>query len=76
MKQEEYRKPKAVKSSFGTEIKMWKCNECNKTFSSKLGFDRHTQHHTGSYAYFCGLCNRGFTQCSHYKSHMKRHEGR
>ena len=74
MKQQEHRSVKAVES-FGTEIKTWKCNQCNKTFSSKPGFDRHTLHHTGKYSYFCGLCRKGFTQCSHYKRHMKRHDG-
>ena len=74
MKKEGYRNPKPFDTNFGTEMKIWKCNQCDKTFTTKRGFDGHTQHHTGKYSYFCGLCRKGFSQMSHYKAHMKRHD--
>ena len=58
----------------GTEVKMFRCNECSKTFTSKKGLNGHIQHHTGKYSYFCGLCRKGFPQACDYKRHMKRHE--
>ena len=35
-----------AKNELCLEMKILKCKECDKTFSSKAGFERHTQHHT------------------------------
>ena len=59
-----------------TELKILKCSECDKTFSSKTGLDQHFQHHTGQYSYFCSQCNKGFSVACNYKEHMRGHEGR
>ena len=65
-----------VSSRFCSKGKYLKCNECNKTFNSKIGLDLHVQHHTGQYSYFCGQCRKGFVTLSNYKLHMRGHEGK
>ena len=39
-----------VSSRFCSKGKYLKCNECNKTFNSKIGLDLHARHHTGQYS--------------------------
>ena len=68
--------PHVKKNNLCTELKILKCNECNKTFTSKHGFNMHSQHHTGQYSFYCNICNRGFSSSSNYKLHMRGHEGR
>ena len=63
-------------NSLCTEVKILKCNECNKTFNTKAGFDRHRQHHTGKYSYFCSICRKGYNNGYNYKLHVRGHEGR
>ena len=71
--QEETGKSSGVKKS--TKMKL-ECKECHKTFSAARGLKLHVQHHTGQYSYFCGLCRKGFVVSSHYKEHMRGHEGK
>ena len=47
-----------------------------KSFQSKRSLNLHSQFHTGKFAHYCGQCRRGFSQRSHYKEHMRKHEGR
>ena len=80
----ESRKPKPsfnqaqsmTKSKFCKEMKILQCSECNKTFTSKSGFDKHVQHHTGQYSFFCSICRKGFNNGYNFKEHMRGHEGR
>ena len=65
-----------LEKDFGTQLKMWKCNECNKTFTSKSGFGMHIQHHTGKYSHFCSICRKGYNNGYHFKLHMRGHEGK
>ena len=55
---------------------MFRCEVCNKSFTSKVGFQLHSQRHTGQYSYFCGLCSKGFSAKGHYEDHKRAHEGR
>ena len=57
-------------------MKIFRCNECNKTLTSRRGFQQHIQHHTGQYSYFCKICRKSFNSSSHYKEHVMAHEGR
>ena len=51
------------------------CEKCNKSFVSKLGYDKHMNAHKGIYRYTCKTCNKGFTCTSNYKAHMATHTG-
>ena len=64
------------KSFYCTEVKILKCNECDKTFASKSGFDKHIQHHTGQYSYNCNVCQKGFNNKYNFDAHVMAHEGR
>ena len=57
-------------------MRILKCSECNKTFTSKAGLDKHFQHHTGQYSHFCSICRKGFNNTYNYKEHMRGHEGK
>ena len=65
-----------TKNDLCMELKVLKCKECNKTFTSKIGFERHSQHHTGRYSHFCSICRKGYNNGYNYKLHMRGHEGR
>ena len=65
-----------TKSKFCREMKILQCSECNKTFTTKLGFDKHVQHHTEQYSFFCSICRKGFNNGYNFKEHMRGHEGR
>ena len=56
--------------------KNYQCNLCLKTFTSLTGLQRHNQHHTGKYAYFCYKCRKGFVTKNNYDIHMRAHDGR
>ena len=66
----------AQKKDLCSEMKIFRCNECNKSLTSRRGFQQHVQHHTGQYSYFCKICRKGFSSTTHYKLHMRGHEGR
>ena len=57
-------------------MEVLKCKECNKTFATKSGFERHSQHHTGKYSHFCSICRKGYNNGYNYELHMRKHEGR
>ena len=65
-----------TRNKYYTELKILKCSECDKKFSSKSGLDKHFQHHTGQYSYFCSQCNKGFNNSYNFKEHTRGHEGR
>ena len=55
---------------------MFKCTDCDKTFTSSVGLQQHGQHHTGYYAYFCATCRKGFTVSTNFNEHVRSREGR
>ena len=69
-------KPSLKKNSLCTEVKILKCNECNKTFASQTGFNQHNQYHTGQFSFSCDICNGEFNSSSNCNVHMRGHEGR
>ncbi len=53
----------------------WACVECNKSFSSRSGYQYHMQYHQGKFNFWCDDCKKGFSVSSNYRKHMARHEG-
>ena len=70
------------KSNVEAKIKDLLCKICRKTFTTLSGLERHSQHRTGNYSYFCDQCRKGFVAKSNYSSrqnlqyHMSEHTGR
>ena len=48
----------------------------SKSLTSRRGFQQHIQHHTSQYSYSCKICRKGFSSNTHYKLHVRGHEGR
>ena len=51
------------------------CPDCGRLFSSRSGYLRHSQHHSGNYKYTCDLCNIGFTETKTYRKHLINFHG-
>ena len=51
------------------------CDQCNREFSSRGSLNQHMQLHTGQFRHHCLICRKGFNSTSHYKLHMRSHEG-
>ena len=51
------------------------CDQCNKEFSSRGSLNQHLQLHTGQFRHHCLICRKGFNSTSHYKLHVRSHEG-
>ena len=62
-------------SSLKREDKSMSCSQCNKEFSSRGNLNQHMQLHTGQFRHHCLICRKGFNATSHYKIHMRSHEG-
>ena len=52
-----------------------RCQKCNKQFSTKGNLKIHVKLHTGQFKFYCDTCRKGFNNLSHYKQHMRGHEG-
>ena len=66
----EYKSP----SSSSTKTTMY-CEQCNKSFVSKIGYTKHMNAHKGIYRYKCETCNKGFACSNNYKEHLSGHTG-
>lgn len=53
-------------------VKMFSCNICQKTFTTKRSLVRHTIIHSGV-RFQCGLCPKSFTRKTYLDNHMKIH---
>lgn len=49
----------------------YRCNECDKTFYTKVGFDQHTLIHIGTKSFECIVCKRLFYTMNQLKKHTK-----
>ena len=58
-----------------TGEKQFKCEVCNKSFSTKSYFSTHMRTHTAEKPYNCELCNKTFSQGSTLSTHMRTHTG-
>ena len=62
-------------SSSSSSSSSFSCEKCNKSFSSKEGYQNHMKAHVGIYKFKCDQCNKGFTCIKNYKEHLSIHTG-
>ncbi|KAL5969947.1 Protein snail, partial [Taenia solium] len=55
------------------EKRIWRCQECVKTYSSSASFNMHTQSHLRSWK--CRVCNKMFSRKWVLQVHERRHTG-
>ena len=58
-----------IKESKPEELK---CNECDRTFSTKRYLQNHSTIHTGDKPFVCQICQKGFTQKSNMNFHTRK----
>lgn len=59
----------------GQNVKILKCDICDKTFKSSLGLQCHRTIHTGDRPYKCDICSKSFALFNYLKTHMLFHTG-
>ena len=52
---------------------MFKCQECNKNFSSEEKLERHGKMHVEGGVFPCGKCSKSFSTQKRVKKHMRSH---
>ena len=58
-----------------TGKKKFKCDHCEKTFTSKYKHIEHVRVHTGEKPYECTVCDKSFARKDGLTSHLRVHTG-
>ena len=56
-------------------VKSYKCDLCEKDFSSESKLKEHKVTHSGEKSFICQTCGRGFSRAYHLKVHARQHTG-
>jgi transposase-like protein len=56
-----------------SDEKLYRCEECGKTFKYKSLYIAHNRRHTGDMPYHCDICNKGFPMKSFMVYHRRIH---
>lgn len=62
-------------SPLSSTKRLFKCTECDKTYTSPANLTVHQYSHTGIKPYKCEFCDRGFTKLVALNSHLAIHTG-
>ena len=54
---------------------VFKCEECDRGFTTRQHLTRHKRTHTGEKPYSCEVCGRGFADASNLAKHVRTHTG-
>uniref|UniRef100_A0A8C5Q536 Uncharacterized protein n=2 Tax=Leptobrachium leishanense TaxID=445787 RepID=A0A8C5Q536_9ANUR len=63
------------KQGKATELRPYKCSECDKSFTVKSNLIKHHRIHTGERPYKCAHCSKSFSRNSHLITHQRTHTG-
>ncbi|XP_070587416.1 zinc finger and SCAN domain-containing protein 31-like isoform X2 [Erythrolamprus reginae] len=58
-----------------TEERLYKCQDCWKSFDHRSHFIRHKKIHTGEKPFQCTSCGKSFNRNSNLTTHMRTHTG-
>ena len=54
---------------------LYECNECSKSFSSRVIYNSHIEMHAGLRPFSCNICDMSFKKDGNLKAHKESHEG-
>ncbi|GAB0099202.1 zinc finger protein 628 [Sergentomyia squamirostris] len=60
-------------SQVGDATKVWECDICAKSFTTKYFLKKHKRLHTGEMPYSCTICGKTFTFQQSYHKHLLYH---
>nr|XP_016853115.1 PREDICTED: zinc finger and SCAN domain-containing protein 31-like isoform X1 [Anolis carolinensis] len=58
-----------------SEERLYKCQDCRKSFDHRSHFIRHKKIHTGEKPFQCADCGKSFNRNSNLTTHMRTHTG-
>ncbi|BFF90005.1 zinc finger protein 696 [Drosophila madeirensis] len=65
--------PASPEAAASSTTKLWECDVCTKSFTTKYFLKKHKRLHTGEMPYTCEICARTFTFQQSYHKHLLYH---